>query len=160
MTRLEFRELLLKATADVIALTREYVWNTIPDRVQYRVFQNQSYDRHPDGRILTDYPDDSVPVEGFHLFTDPDDVVNYLWRDKGVPQWINVNIAEVTPDLTSVDLVCCGRYTAEEESLYYTTWGMGPFGVKGPWYPPGWRSGQQNEKFDLHWPRDSRKNGD
>ena len=29
MTRREFQELLLKATADVIALAREYVWSNL-----------------------------------------------------------------------------------------------------------------------------------
>ena len=159
MTRTEFQELFVKATTDVITFTREYVWNLIPDRVQYRVHPNMSYDKTPDGRILTDYPEDSKIVDGYRIFSEPGEVVDYLWREARVPQWIDVRIQEVTDEFTTIELMCCGRYTADEQLMYYSHWGMGPFGVKGPALPPGWKPDQPNEKFDLHWLRNLRAGG-
>lgn len=158
MTKDRFRELLEKVTQQVVEFTRTQVWNSIPDRVQYRVFANQSYDKRPDGRILTDFPEDSLPDSGFRMFSGPELAVSFLWRDGRVPQWINVQIEEATDAITTVDLVCCGRYTDNEEHMYYTPWGTGPFGVKGPSLPPGWRDGPQ-ERFDLYWFQNLPKDG-
>src|SRR5690242_13744719 len=126
MTEADFRELLRKATLEVVAFTREYVWNPIPDRVQYRVFPNQSFDLTPDGQSLTDYPQDTLEPGTFHLFSSEAEVVSFLWREGRVPCWVNVQIEEATHEVTSIDLVCCGRYTDDVEQMYYTSWQMGP----------------------------------
>ena len=151
MNRPRFEELLLKASRTVVAFTREFVWNPIPDAVQYRVYPNMSYDKHPDGRILTDYPEDSKLARESLVFSDPSQVVDFLWREGRVPEWIDVQIKEVSEQHATVELICCGRYTADENAMYYSQSDMGPFGVKGPALPPEWKSDRPKEKFDLYW---------
>ena len=151
MTRNQFQLLLSKASSDVLTFTREFVWNPLPDNIEYRVRLNQSYDRHPDGTVLTSFPEDSDSNRNPQVLPNEAKVVDLLWRDGAVPAWINVQIEEVHDDRTIVDLICCGRYTADEEQMYYTNWEMGPFGIKGPAIPPEWDSRQREQKFDLYW---------
>ena len=51
MTRDRFQFLLRAASRQVIEFTRQFVWNCIPDKVEYRVFPNQSYVKQPDGTL-------------------------------------------------------------------------------------------------------------
>lgn len=160
MTREHFQSLLSKATQDVLGITREFVSNKIPETFVYRIHLNQSYDREPDGNILTSFPEDSESAQNGGIFSKADEVVDLLLRNGSVPAWINVQIDEVEDERTIIELICCGRFTAEEERMYYTRWEMGPFGVKGPAIPP-WFDTLQNrqkvleqikqQKFDLHW---------
>ncbi|MFN0020270.1 MAG: hypothetical protein ACKVP0_18570 [Pirellulaceae bacterium] len=149
MTRDRFRDLFILATERVLEFTRTFVIQEIPETPRYRVRCNKSHDVAHDGTSLTAFPQDSLPGQEFHGPWTGVAVIDFLWRDGRVPQWIDVSVVDVEGDTTFIELYCCGRYVAEEERMYYSP-KMGPFGVKGPPLPPSWDD-KKREKFDLHW---------
>jgi hypothetical protein len=156
MTRDRFRDLFIEATERVMKFTRTYVIQEVPETPRYRVCCNQSYDIAHDGTSLTAFPQDSLPGKQFHGPMTGVAAIDFLWRDGRVPQWIDVSVVAVEGDITFIELLCCGRYVAEEERMYYSP-AMGPFGLKSPVLPPNWDN-KKPEKFDLHWRENSRQN--
>jgi hypothetical protein len=69
-----------------------------------------------------------------------------LWRDGHVPQWINVAVLTETGTETIVELLCCGRFTADETRLYPVDEGRPPFHVLSPMLPPSYDGG----RFSIH----------
>jgi hypothetical protein len=96
---------------------------------------NCSYDQNPliDGEIV--FPDD-VQKHGKRVGPlTADAVVSLLWRNHMVPEWIDISVWEADQHVTYFELMCCGRFTAESQRLYYRWTDVPPFGVKGPVYP-------------------------
>lgn len=147
-----FKTLLRQATQDTLNFTRRFVWDTIPDKVVYRLDPEELYDSSsPEGKLLIIDPEDSLGPEGFLTLTHVEIVAKYLCQDGRVPVWIDLTVVEAAAEFTTIELMCCGRYSDQEEHLYYTPWGRGPFGVKGPAVPPGWQFTDPIQKFDLRW---------
>jgi len=69
-----------------------------------------------------------------------------LCRDGRCPEWIDISVEAVGEGVTVFRLTCCGRYTADPGRMHYTRHGLGPFGVKSPVLPRGFREG---ERFSL-----------
>jgi hypothetical protein len=44
-----------------------------------------------------------------------------------------------------------GRFTANDELLYYRNGDCPPFGIKGTILPPRWESIKASGKFSLNW---------
>lgn len=130
-----------------VSFTRTLVIETLPDTVVLRIQLNASYDGnplHPDERV---FPLDS-DIEPSTLATcSAEDAVDILWRAGHVPEWINVTVAGVTRDATVVELLCCGRFTANEALLYHRGEGYPPFHVLGPTLPINWVEGQPYSLF-------------
>jgi hypothetical protein len=80
-------------------------------------------------------------------------VVSLLWRDQMVPEWIDISVWEADQHTTYFELMCCGRFTAESQRLYYIWNDVPPFGIKGPVYPAriaiSAMEGVPVEKFSL-----------
>ena len=134
MTRSEFMSLLAKATKASVDFARRYVENDLPEPVRFHLLLNQSYDGNAkaDERV---YPED----DGRELSSvTSDGVADVLVRDGRCPEWIDVAVEAEGGDHTLVRLLCCGRYTAEENRMYYTRQGTGPFGIKSPNLPFGY----------------------
>lgn len=153
MTRERFQELFVRARERAIAFAREKVWNEIPDAVRYKLEANQSYDVDQQGQSQTSYAQDSLPIGQYRGPLTEAEAIDFLWRDGRVPEWIDITVDEVVNGTTLIELSCCGRYTDDEERMYYHPNGRGPFGVKGPALPSSWKPGDPIEKFDLHWRR-------
>jgi hypothetical protein len=70
-----------------------------------------------------------------------------------VPAWIDIRAWDADEHTTSFELECCGRFTADQQLLYYSWHDVPPFGVKGPVFPPGLAlpasKGETIEKFSL-----------
>ncbi|HMO16259.1 MAG TPA: hypothetical protein PKD64_18700 [Pirellulaceae bacterium] len=127
----------------------------LPDATQYETFPNASYDGNPlheDERV---FPEDQLPCDEFHSMN-ADQVIDYLWRDGMVPEWIDLSVVAANQQYTIIELLCCGRFTANSDLLYYTHVGRGPFGVKGPALPPDYDFNNP-KRFALFNPRDRRK---
>jgi hypothetical protein len=150
MTRDRFRDLFIKAMERAVEFTRQFVTNDLPETPRFLVYLNQSYDQAPDGSSLTAFPGESLPSDEFYGPLTGVEAIDFLWRDQRVPQWIDVSVVDVQENATLIELLCCGRYGAEEEHMYYSKYEMGPFGVKGPALPPGWDA-EKREKFNLNW---------
>jgi len=133
MTRDNFQGFLDKATLAAVAFALRYVSDQLAPQYHYQILLNQSCDdgATPDDRI---YPGDDgkkvieKTVEG---------VTTLLVRDGRCPQWIDTSVEAVGPDFTLIQLICCGRFTGDSKTMYYTDRGMGPFGIKSPVMPPG-----------------------
>ena len=74
-------------------------------------------------------------AESARAMTRCDATVSLLWRDQMILQWIDIWDAD--GHLTYFELMCCGRFSAESQQLYYRWTDIPPFGVKGPTYPVG-----------------------
>lgn len=139
MHREEFAKLLAKASDAAIHFARNYISQPLSPNCRYHVLLNQSHDGNatPD-EVL--YPeDDGVELTGL----DAEQVIDLLSRDRRCPEWIDVSVKAVNPDYSLLELLCCGRFADDPSMMYYTSRGMGPFGIKSPPFPPGLVKGQR-----------------
>ena len=140
-----------KAIEVVIPFSSRFVTNLLPSDYLLLVYPNMSYDGNPlvgDEQI---FPEDSLR-EGQKFIGPLNDleVIEFLWRNGKVPEWINVSVSTYDEKFTYLELICCGRFTAGM-GLYHTNEGYPPFHVLGPNLPPHWKSVEESGKFDLHW---------
>jgi hypothetical protein len=114
----------------------------LPKEYHYHVLMNQSFDgQEPKpGEIL--YPEDEGKRAGP---LNAQGVVDLLWRDGKVPEWIDLFVSGIEDGRTCFALRCCGRFTARDDLLYYHWNGTAPFGLKSPPIPPH-TSGSPHEK--------------
>ena len=143
-----FREHLVKATGHSFKFAKKFVRNHLPESFLYIVHLNQSCDGdlRPGEQV---FPDD-VARHGAQIGPlSVDQVVELLWRDGTVPEWIDISVTDANDDSTFMQLLCCGRFTDHEEYLYYPDGGITPFGCKSPRLPPRWS--ESDGPFDLHW---------
>lgn len=155
MDKDEFTRLFREASTACIKLAREIVCDHLPDAMLYEVFPNSSYDKHPlheDERV---FPEDELLHDQFHSM-DAEQVVNFLWRGGIVPEWIDLSVVSANEQHTVIELLCCGRFTANRELLYYAYANRGPFGVKGPALATGYDSNNPL-RFALFNPRERRR---
>jgi len=134
MTREEFDDHLKSATQMAIGFARRFVTNVIPDEGIYVVLLNQSNDkrRRPDDVV---FPGDDADWVRSGLSAE--EVITLLYRDGRCPVWIDISVEAVLPGRALVQLLCSGRYTDNDQRLYYAASSVMPFGVKGPTFPPG-----------------------
>ena len=146
------RELFAKRLHDAAAAARDfarkYVVEALPDELRFRVRLNSSYDGNPLVRDEVVFPNDSG-YEKANEFKDCSEqqVLDLLWRNKRVPEWINLSVIDETGTATLVEVLSCGRFTADEGILYHIREGRPPFHVLGPSLPPEWKEG---ERFSIH----------
>ena len=65
-----------------------------------------------------------------------------------MPEWVNLNVAGMTPTTTIIEILACGRFTSNDEFLYHIPAGLPPFQVGGPTLPLEWVEGQ---RFSIHY---------
>jgi hypothetical protein len=129
------------AAAAALSFARQYVLENLSDKLVFRVRLNQSHDSNlrPDQKV---YPGDSTPQRAYELHRcHAEEVVEALWRDGTVPEWVDIAVIGQTASETVMELLCCGRYTANESRLYHQQAGIAPFSVHGPTLPPGYKAG-------------------
>ena len=153
MHREVFLDHLLRASAHCREFTTRFVFESLPSAYAFWVVLNCSYDGHPlkDGEVVFS---DDVQKHGDRVGPlMADAVVSLLWRDHMVPEWIDISVWEADQYVTSFELMCCGRFTAESQRLYYRWNSFPPFGVKSPAFPPrlatSAHKGVPVEKFTL-----------
>jgi len=148
-----FLEHLQRASERCRKFTMQFVVDSLPRAHAFWVMLNCSYDRNPlrDDEIV--FPED---VQNLGKRVGPltvNAVASLLWRDRMVPEWIDISVWEADERATYFELTCCGRFTAETRRLYYNWTDVPPFGVKGPAYPTrlaiSVRKGDPIEKFSL-----------
>ena len=142
MEKDDFRVYLIAASYWSIQFAKELVKDTLPYEFTYDVELNQSIDDGA-GEEFVCYPDDESKVL---LQQSVEEVVTLLVRDGRVPVWIDINVKSVTKKLTTLRLLCAGRFTNQKEQMYYSKREQGPFGIKSPILPLGWKEGK---KFSL-----------
>lgn len=130
-----FQKRFLEAADAARDFARCYVEETLPNDCLFHLHLNQSYD----GSALPEYklfPEDSssgLAVRCKHIRAE--DVIRTLWRDGMVPQWVNLNVVGESGTATVIEVLACGRFTADEAQLYHLDEGLAPFHVLGPTLP-------------------------
>jgi hypothetical protein len=151
MDRITFESRLWTAARQALDFAREHVREALPDEVVFLVYPNQSYDEHPRVGDEVVFPGDSLP-DGLRLGPwSTWQVVDFLWRDGKVPEWIDTRVHGEDGHRTEMALECCGRFTAQDNLLYYPGRDTRPFAVKSPILPPGWENADVSGKFSLYW---------
>jgi len=114
---------------------KQYLEEPLPDEMRFRVHLNSSHDANA-GAEFKLFPEDSSDDRALatkHL--NEAGVVELLWRDGFVPQWVDLIVVGETGDTTILDVIACGRYADDERRLYYVETGLAPFSPKGPVLP-------------------------
>jgi hypothetical protein len=144
-----FHEHLVRATRYAFECARRLVSNRLPESFQYLAHLNQSYDGNPLEPGEHAFPDD-VARHGARVGPlSAEQVVELLWREGLVPEWIDISVERTDGTHAFIQLLCCGRFTDRAEHLYYSQTDVCPFGVKSPVLPMDWEEG--DGPFDLHW---------
>jgi hypothetical protein len=138
----QFLELLKKSTYLSLDFAKNYVLNELPKDFKYTVILNISSD-DPSLKQFDVYPSDNH--KKLELIGEKE-VVELLCRKEKVPVWINISVETVYRNQTIFCLHCAGRYSADEDEFYYNKDQTGPFGIKSPYLPIGYKEG---EKFKL-----------
>lgn len=143
MKQAKFLQLLQKVSLLTHQWTQTVVIETLPFKFCYEVILNTSFDDSM-CPLFTVYPEDDNKK-----FTqlEEQEVLQLLWRQGKIPVWIDINIIKVTDKITTLQLLCAGRYTANDKKLYYHQRRQGPFGIKSPDLPTNYQKGV---KFKLH----------
>jgi hypothetical protein len=130
-----FQRNLTAAVIHAIEFARQLVTDDLPDRIKYVLRLGSSYDSSALEEGEQTYPEDySKPIR---YFEKSEDVVNFLWRNGKVPEWINVSVDSKTAVHTNIKLECCGRFSNRIEHIYHAHEGRAPFHVLGPPVPQG-----------------------
>jgi hypothetical protein len=146
------RELFARRLHDAAAAARDfarrYVEETLPDELRFRVRLNSSYDGNPLVKDEVVFPHDSGYEKANELKDcSEQQVLDLLWRDRCVPEWIDLSVIGQTGAATLIEVLSCGRFTADEGLLYHAHEGRPPFHVVGPALPPEWK---EDERFSIH----------
>ena len=146
-----FRQNLIKATDEILPFSQEHVTNPLPLNCHYLIFPNQSYDKNPLQGDEQIFPDEKLSNGKYLGSFDAEQVIEYLWRNGKIPEWVNMTVYSYDLQYTYLELLCCGRFTAMEEHLYHRWEGYPPFHILSPSLPPNWENLEQSGKFDLYW---------
>lgn len=156
MDREQFAKNLREAVEHAVKFARDHVIQALPDVTALRVYANCSFDGNPLFGDEVVFPEDSQPQGVFRGPWSIDEAVRFLWRDGRVPEWVDVAVEDEDGHTTFVGLTCCGRFTADETSLYHRNGEIAPFHVVSPPIEPdAWDldTNKMTRKYDLHWER-------
>lgn len=142
MTKSEFQILLSHSSNVALDFAKKYVADNLPNNFKYSVRLNASTD-DINLKQFDIYPSDNDKIVDFIT---EDKVVSLLNRNGKVPVWIDISVEYVHKDCTVFQLLCAGRYSANENEFYYLKGGIGPFGIKSPAFPIDYVEGV---KFNL-----------
>ena len=143
MTKSEFHTLLMHASNLSFDFAKNYVTDDLPPDFTYTVILNTSTD-DPGLTQFDIYSEDSNK-EVKHITVH--EVVDLLCRKNKVPVWIDISVASVYKNHTVFQLLCAGRYSDDIHEFYYQDGDTGPFGIKSPAWPPGYKN--DGSKFSL-----------
>ncbi len=142
MNKPDFLFLLLGASYASFKFAKEFVKNDLKPEFKYDLELNISHD-NPELKQFDIYPEDN---EKKHFDLTDKEVVEILWRNNKVPVWIDIAVSKADRKKTTFRLLCAGRYSDDKNEFYYTDGGSGPFGIKSPNHPIGYKEGT---KFRL-----------
>jgi len=137
MKKADFLFLLLGASYAAYKFAQLHLTDDLPTDFKYDVQLNFSSD-DPKLKQFHIYPEDNERV--LNGLTDKE-VMDLLCRQDKVPVWIDISVESVKNGCTIFRLLCAGRYSSERKEFYYEKRGSGPFGIKSPILPIGYKEG-------------------
>lgn len=142
MTKQEFLIRLKNSSIEAAKFAEHYITDKLTNDYKYNViFTPANYNDDPSKFDI--YPEDEGIIK---LNLTDIEVIDLLCRKNKIPVWIDINILKSSRKCTTFDLLCAGRYSDNEEEFYYNDNQSGPFGIKSPTFPIGYKEG---EKFSL-----------
>lgn len=129
----------------------QFVSNELRPPFHYHVLLNQSFDGNPLAEGEHILPDMRARGEKSTGPMTDQEVVELLWREGMVPEWIDVTPYSSDGTGTYFQLRCCGRFASKDDLLYHKEERYPPFHAPGVIIPPGWKSVEKDGRFDLHW---------
>ncbi len=151
MNKEEFYNNLIKATDNVYPFTCGMVINQLPNNFKYivKIFSNFR-DGLEKGEMTFPH------VKKLNQTTkaiDAKEVIDILWMDYAIPEWINIQVEDYDKNYTYLSLECCGRYSKLEKHLYHVQEGYPPFHSLSPALPPDSLDEDDEiiSKFDINW---------
>ena len=142
-----FENSLIKAANRAREFTQKYVTNNLPTEIEFKVYLNCSYDEHTmregELRITRDWENE------IYEFNTPAEVVDLIWIEGKIPEWINVTLESENGESTTVALICCGRFSSNPRHIYHILQGLPPFHIVGPNLPSNWEGLEKSGKFQL-----------
>ena len=88
--------------------------------------------RMGESRRRLDPEDDSYEQAFRYRSCSSDEIVDLLWRDGRVPEWVDLRAIDLVGEDVVIEARCCGRFTADDSTLYHQHGGMAPFNPQGP----------------------------
>ncbi|WP_434421011.1 hypothetical protein [Nannocystis pusilla] len=150
MEREEFRRRLADATRRLLALTRTYVIDALPEAVTYSLAMGSWVEEVPLGPGEVLFAEDGERFRERRSCT-AEETVDLLWRDGLVPLWIDMVVVAALHGRTQVDAEVSPRFVRELRELEGEE---RPFLIKVRNEPP-WISRTKMhgplERFPLHW---------
>jgi hypothetical protein len=135
ISRKAFEKNLIFATQHAFEFACTLVINVLQDKIRYLVYLGTSYDVNPLEKDEYIFPEDYTERKRF--FSNSIEIVELLWREGKVPEWIDVSVESEDGEYTYVSLKCCGRYSNDVKHIYHAHEGRAPFHVLGPPRPFG-----------------------
>lgn len=143
MTKTAFYKLLTDCSKLAFDFAKNYVLDDLPNDFKYTVRLNFSQD-DPNLKQFDIYPNDKDKTVELITATE---VVDLLCRKNKVPVWIDISVEAVNKNHTVFQVLCAGRYSDNLNEFYYQKGGTGPFGIKSPAFPLGYKN--DGIKFSL-----------
>jgi hypothetical protein len=123
---------------------RTFLEEPLPDEMRFRIRLNRSCDSHFQFGVERIFPEDSSLARAEELADcNEEQVLDTLWRNGRVPEWINVSVIGESGTTTMLQLICCGRFVREHRLLYHEGEGIPPFHVLGPGLPADYEEGRR-----------------
>ena len=145
MDKETFRRHLHEATNDVFSETRKYVTDELPSGCLYLISHNLGF--NPNVVDKQSFPEDAQYNDFYVGPLDATGVVDHLWRNGRVPQWINTAVHTTDASYTYFLLGCSGCFTALEDFDHAGR--PVPFSLRIPLPPPGWRLKDERGMTDM-----------
>lgn len=141
MTKQEFSFRLKNASFIALDFAKHYVTDKLTNDFKYNVIFTPANDNN---NVMFDiYPEDEGIIK---LNLTDIEVIDLLYRKNKVPIWIDINVLKSSRKTTTFNLLCAGRYSDDDDELYCNEDHAGPFGIKSPTFPIGYK---ESEKFKL-----------
>ena len=132
MTRDEFILHLKDSSLAALKFAESFVNDELTTNFDYKVTLNASADDLNNNQF-DHYPEDNGIIK---LDLSETKVIELLHRKNKVPVWIDINVLKSSRKSTTFNLLCAGRFTDNENELYYKNKiGSTPFGIKSPRLP-------------------------
>ncbi|MDX2360859.1 MAG: hypothetical protein QNK23_08640 [Crocinitomicaceae bacterium] len=142
MTKPEFLLRLQEAGNRALKFAESYVLTELKPSFKYDV-ELLPLSHGSDTSQPQNNPQDKVRME---LGLTDKEVVDLLYREGKIPIWININVLKSGTTETTLSLTCTGLYSDDESKYYYNEKHGGPFGIKSPVLPIGYKDG---DTFEL-----------
>ena len=140
----DFKTYLTSAIYHATKFAERYVVNELFYEFRFMLSLNQSFDGHASEENELYPEDDGRVIRCLDLAA----ASEVLCRNEKVPEWVDISVSGVGDGFTELELICCGRFTANPGKLRYASKGQGPFGIKGPRLPPGFNP-DIDDRFSL-----------